>query len=54
MQEVIQNMLECIKQHLPAGLLCAKIEEKNKNELNELIQSVAEVSLFIHAYIYTN
>ncbi|KAL8453054.1 hypothetical protein Emag_002014 [Eimeria magna] len=41
-------MLECIKRHVSAGLLHAKIEERSKDEFGTLIGNVAQIQKQLH------
>ncbi|KAL8270979.1 hypothetical protein Esti_005100 [Eimeria stiedai] len=47
-EEDLDNMLECIRRHVSAGLLHAKIEERGKDEFGRLIGNVAQIQKQLH------
>ncbi|KAL8449966.1 hypothetical protein Emed_002707 [Eimeria media] len=47
-EEDLDNMLECIRRHVSAGLLHAKIEERSKDEFGRLIGNVAQIQKQLH------
>ncbi|OEH79840.1 filamin abp280 repeat-containing protein [Cyclospora cayetanensis] len=47
-EEDLENMLDCIKRHVSAGLLHAKIEDFGKADFDRLTKSVAQIQKQLH------